>query len=271
MECPNCHINVEVSEQLYGALYTCNSCKAVYFINFEGQPEFGEISEEVLSEIVSEPEPPESFSTEPIEGSSLDFTQLDNSNLPEVSAQDSVESSGFEGSLEPLIDSVDIVNFDNKLDQQFDTFPESVPAEAPIDEVPTADVPGSDFRPMDFSNPEVNPFETAVSDVAAGPPKKPSLFDDVAKEISEFGNTDVQIASLNYDLKITGLDTHEIRQLFQEVVGDSKLGWDASEIMRNIKNGQVEFVKLNPVKAYILAKRLQFLDVEKHWKQNAIS
>jgi hypothetical protein len=41
--------------------------------------------------------------------------------------------------------------------------------------------------------------------------------------------------------------------------------------MRSIKNGQIQFEKLNPVKAYILAKRLQFLDIEKQWKQNAMS
>ena len=76
MICPNCQKDVAISEQLYGALYTCGSCQAVYFINFEGQPEFGEVPAGVLSDIVSEP---------------------------------------FEASLEPLVDSVDMLSFDNKL------------------------------------------------------------------------------------------------------------------------------------------------------------
>lgn len=307
MECPSCHVNVEVSEQLYGALYTCNECKAVYFINFDGQPEFGEVSEEVLEDIVSEPNPPESFSTEPIAAPSLDFGHMDNSNLPQPDTQEENAPGGFESSLEPLIDSVDVVDFDTKLDQQFGGASE----ESPSSEIQNADIsnnefqntemqsfenaslsnplenpvnPSTDYSSMDYANNNYSSFEspmpvpepmTSSLDQSPEQPQSSSSsvnpFGDVAKEISDFANTDVQLASLNYDLKISGLDTHELRRLFQEAIEDSRLGWEANEIMKNIKNGQIEFLQLNPVKAYILAKRLQFLDIEKNWKQNAIA
>ncbi|MBC7421524.1 MAG: hypothetical protein H7328_12425 [Bdellovibrio sp.] len=96
-------------------------------------------------------------------------------------------------------------------------------------------------------------------------------FSDAAKDISDFGNSETQVASLNYDLKISGLDTVEILTLFKESIDDSRFGWETNELMRSIKNGEIYLEKLNPVKAYILSKRLQFLDVEKKWKQNVLS
>lgn len=228
MTCPNCQVDTSITEQLYGALYTCRSCSAVYFINFEGQPEFGDVSEEVLTELVSEP----ALSSEP---------------PPFVSDASRFESS-FESSLEPLIDSVDMVSFDNKLDEQFNV---QLDAQLPVQPAPT-EIPVETLQPSILT-------------------EESHSFGAVAQEISDFGNTETQLAGLNYDLKITGLDTQETKRLFLEAIGDSKLAWDSNEIMKSIKNGQIEFQKLNPVKAYILAKRLQFLDIEKQWRQNAMS
>ena len=44
MDCPSCHNNVSITEANYGALYTCSKCQAVYFINFDGRPEFDHLS-----------------------------------------------------------------------------------------------------------------------------------------------------------------------------------------------------------------------------------
>lgn len=209
MICPNCQVEAAITEQHYGALYTCNDCRAVYFINFEGRPEFDNVSPDETSE-------------------------------QEINEQ---ETSGFETSLEPLIDSIDVVSFDNKLDEQF----------------------GAQSQ-----NSEAGLFEDARLnlDVVA---KERNAFTEAVQDITDFGNTETQLAGLNYNLKIIGLDTHETKRKFQEAIEDSKLGLDVNMIMKNIKNGQVQFEKLNPVKAYILAKRLRFLDIEKYWKQNAMS
>ena len=219
MICPNCQIDAAITEQLYGALYTCGGCQAVYFINFEGQPEFGEVSTDILTDMISEPAAGE-ISPGP-----------DMQEAPPM-------NNDYASSLEPQIDSVDMVDFDNKLDEQF---------------VSQAEDSG-------LQTPQAEPDEI-----------KSNSFTDIAKEISDFGNTEVQLGSLNYDLKITGLDTQETMLLFKEAIEDSKFGWDANELLRTIKNGQIKLERLSPVKAYILAKRLQFLDIEKHWKQNAMS
>lgn len=219
MICPNCQIDAAITEQLYGALYTCGGCQAVYFINFEGQPEFGEVSTDILTDMISEP------------------AAVEISPGPDMQEAPPMNND-YASSLEPQIDSVDMVDFDNKLDEQF---------------VSQAEDSG-------LQTPQAEPDEI-----------KSNSFTDIAKEISDFGNTEVQLGSLNYDLKITGLDTQETMLLFKEAIEDSKFGWDANELLRTIKNGQIKLERLSPVKAYILAKRLQFLDIEKHWKQNAMS
>lgn len=105
---------------------------------------------------------------------------------------------------------------------------------------------------------------------AAVPDFNSSNFSNVAAEISDFGNSETQIASLNYDLKVSGLDSKEDILAFKELIEDSRFAWDVSELMKQIKNGEIYLQKLNPVQAYILAKRLHFLDVEMKWKQNVL-
>lgn len=189
MICPNCHNDQSVTEQNYGALYTCKACQAVYFLNFDGQPLFDDqIQTDTLPDELNEP------------------PQLAPEPLCETAANSSI----------------------------------------------------------DFNEP-LTSFETNSAPVEVA-----SAFSEVAKDISDYGNTETQIAHLNYDLRIKGLDTAEMMALLKEAIEDSRFGWDANELMRTIKHGELQFLQLNPVKAYILAKRLQFMDVEKIWKQNAV-
>jgi hypothetical protein len=143
--------------------------------------------------------------------------------------------SPFEASLEPLVDSVDFAQ------------PQPMPSAELVEQVGLSE-PAAEAGGNPFSNP----------------------FSQVAREISQFGNQEVQLAGLNYDLRVAGLDTQELRALFREAIEDSRFGWDTEAIMRQIKNGEVHLDQLNPVKAYILAKRLQFIDIEKSWKQNVL-
>ncbi len=51
MHCPQCSKEVSVLEAQYGALFTCPECYAVYFVNFEGQPEYGDMVEPVYESL----------------------------------------------------------------------------------------------------------------------------------------------------------------------------------------------------------------------------
>lgn len=183
MDCPSCHKDITVSEQNYGALFTCPECQAVYFLNFGGQPEYDDHQ-------IPPPLPSEDF----------------NSDMQVQSPSLSSESS-----------------------YQLD-----------------------------------NPFEMPHES------KELESFDQVAQSISDFGNTESQIATLNYDLRIRGLDSKDLMQEFKDAIQDSRFGWESSDIMKKIKSGEVFLEKLNPVVAYLLAKRLRFLGLELKWNQNVL-
>ena len=171
MNCPSCQNEVEVSERNYGALFTCPRCQAVYFVNFEGRPEYSN-----EAELPIENENPEA----------VQFT--------------------------PVVD--------------FSTFQEA--------------------------------------------PQEVSAFQNAAQEISDFGNSEVQITTLNYTLEINGLDSKEDVKAFQETITDSRFGWDVPELLKQIKNGHIVLDKLNPVQAFVLYKRIYFLNFDLKWKQNVL-
>lgn len=276
MQCPNCQTEHQITEAHYGALYTCNSCQAVYFINFEGKPEF---SNDVPETINIEPSAPV---TAPAAAAPQPISPMtDSLTMPSLETQPLQETSSFEPI--PAVQDFGLAQVDPMQTMDLGTTPlESQPIAEPIPVTPESNMvapvaepaaaaPEPEMPAVDLSNPDINPFEAMAAAETTKQTAKPKTFSEVAGEISNFGNTEVQLAGLNYDLKITGIDTQETMKLFIEAIQDSKLGWDHNEIVKNIKNGSIEFTKLNPVKAYVLAKRIQFLDVEKQWKQNVLS
>ncbi len=98
-------------------------------------------------------------------------------------------------------------------------------------------------------------------------PSSPDLSD-----IARFGNSDstAHDGSLRYRIFITGIDTADVRNDFREAITDRKMMWDSDEILRGIKNGEVEMQNISPVKAYILISRLRTLPVQVRWEQYAI-
>lgn len=262
MNCPKCQSSEKVTEQNYGALYTCSSCRAVYFIGFDGQPESGEASIEEY---------------ELAQNASLSLAQQEYK-----SAQESVHQAAPQAS----------INFSQSVSGEVESQFKTEPAQLFSDEV-------SFSKAVSFSDAALDPLVSVTESLEAIPGDSflsemisvaeesseilsditsnslPSIvggsFAEAAREISNFGNTESQIAVMNYDLIVSGIDTQEARTLLKEAIEDSKFGWDASEIMNTMRNGRIELLRLNPVKAFILAKRIQFLDVEKQWKQNVLS
>lgn len=265
MICPSCQKDQTVGEQNYGALYTCGSCQAVYFINFDGVPEYGEMGAQDLQsfEESSQPEGLADFNA----GLQENLSEL-GSIEPLVSAQNVLDNISYEQPVEqsPSLDSINSVdnpfesqnnmsgmNSDFQLDNSF---------ELPQVTETTAAAPAPIVTPKPAA---MKPPPAASKSAVSG------AFADIAQEISDFGNTDAQLAGLNYDLQVSGIDTQETKNLFKEAIEDSKFAWDAFEIMKSVKNGRVDIKKLSPAKAYLLAKRIQFLDIEKVWKQNVLT
>jgi uncharacterized Zn finger protein (UPF0148 family) len=236
--CPNCQKEQKVTEQNYGTLFTCPTCQAVYFVNFDGQPEYGEMSEQVMN---IEPETPQHTVLASSERTQIHdaATTIGHSNYNQNTNIEPMENVSFE----PQEMAEPYAAYDSGLMNSFQTTPEE---ESP------------------------NPFQQTAKAVVAAVSSS-NAFADIAQEISDFGNADTQLSSLNYDLYVSGIDTSETKFLFQEAIEDSKFAWDSVEIMKSIKGGKVVIHRISPVKAYLLAKRIQFLDIEKVWKQNVLS
>ena len=80
----------------------------------------------------------------------------------------------------------------------------------------------------------------------------------------------MQISALHYSVEVSGLDSKEDVREFQESISDSRFGWDVTELMKKISNGRITLEKLNPVQAFVLNKRIHFLELELKWKQHVL-
>ena len=74
--------------------------------------------------------------------------------------------------------------------------------------------------------------------------------------------------AISYCVRIQNIDTKEVRILLMEALSDSKFQWDVREVMRTIKNGELELRNLNPVKASVIVQRTRLLPVKISWKQD---
>lgn len=149
----------------------------------------------------------------------------------------------------------------------FDGVPEFGDMSLPLDSAdkpPIVEPPVENFENNLISLPDMNSIETPEALM----PEVISDFSLAAQEIMDYGNQEEVIAQISYDLLIKGLDTKEVKQSFKEAIDDSKFAWLTEDMMSQIKNGEFSLKNLNPIKAFVLAYRIQFLDLEIEWKQN---
>lgn len=104
--------------------------------------------------------------------------------------------------------------------------------------------------------PEVSPENPA--------PEANSDFQDVV----DFGNQELPPTStgvLLYDVKISGIDTLELREAVAECLRDKKLGLDPHFVLSQIKEGILVLNQLHPVRATLLLSRLKYLPFKITW------
>lgn len=219
MQCPQCKNDVPVTEAQFGALYSCPKCMAVYFVGFDGEPEYGSME------------------------------------MPLVETTE--ESFTSDLNLNPV---EDIPSFDIPV-QTFESF-----AEAPAAETDYS--LNNDFNNgLNLQN-LTEEFEPAQDVNVESPRAVSSTFAAAAQEITDYGNQEEVISSISYDVLIKGLDTKEVMITFKDAIEDSKFAWLTQDILGQIKNGEVTLKNLNPIQAFVLASRIQFLDLDIDWKQN---
>ena len=287
MQCPSCHKEVKVEDKNIGALFTCPQCRSVYFINFDGTPDYGDFqapSEEEIKALqeqslpkkknkkqesaaqvaLSEPVASEQSQdlNPPFLQNDMSIAGMDLPSIPDISEnnlQDVNESSDFQMtdfSLPPLPE-------EPASDLSADNLALNDLPEATTDSLQMPQSMDFDFKPV-----VENEFMTTQPSVDMN---QGGQFQSVAQEIESFGNQQTVVSGLTYDLVISNVDSKEVMQLLKEALEDSKFGWHIDDYMKQIKAGRIIFKDLTPVQAYVLARRIQFLDITMEWKQNAVT
>ena len=258
MQCPSCQNEVSVKDKDVGALFTCPQCRSVYFINFDGTPEYGDIdqpSAEELEKLQSQ-SVPEKKKKKKKDKKDSEVSEFDAAEAAEAVAVEAEVSALEQQSNEaPAFEMQSESTFHIEEPQSFEAIEPT-----PIEALPT------ETSSIDNFSYETQPDEPVVAHASSG-----QDFASIASEIESFGNDHTAVAGISYDLEISGLDTKESQELLREAITDARFGWHPEDIVREIRTGTCRLKDLTPVQAFVLARRIQFIDVDMKWKQNVLA
>ncbi len=103
--------------------------------------------------------------------------------------------------------------------------------------------------------------------IASAPDKKPL-------DVTDFANSEassLEGGEFLYELRISGLDSKDLRDVLKAVLMDEKLKLNYNGIMKKISQGQVKIEGLNPVKAKRIVEQLQYFDLKIKWRQSRVT
>lgn len=255
MQCPSCQKEVSVQDKDVGALFTCPQCRSVYFINFDGTPEYGDVdqpSAEELEKLQNQSVPEKKkkkkkSKTDETEAEELEAQSASFETEVPVMEMAPVEAPAFEMQSDPAPFTLEEAQATETF--QMEPEPEPIPFEALPTETPS-------IENISYESPQT----TTGQD-----------FSSIASEIESFGNRETSVAGISYDLEITGLDTKQSQELLREAIDDARFGWHPEDIVREIRTGTCHLKNLTPVQAFVIARRIQFIDVDMKWKQNVLA
>jgi hypothetical protein len=283
--CPVCNKKLK---QDFG-MVTCQNCKSVLMIDINGQVQVGR-------EIIVEEE---------TDFEQNDFNNEDKSDVFEdnvLNNSDNINDidlnfdSQNEDTMNPQFDDNMHIDTNTAFDPN-STFQEESSLINPLDlDKSMGDgftdaneeslIPPDDYLTNDDSNPIGlidNSIENNFVDI-------PSTFSNIQEEdeaavemleeadeepvnITQFANSEdsnLEEGEYLYDIKISRIDSKELRDELKAVLQDEKLKLNFHEYIRKIKDGKVTIANLNPIKAKRIIEQLQYLDLQLHWSQKRV-
>ncbi|MGE4130946.1 MAG: hypothetical protein AB7F86_04875 [Bdellovibrionales bacterium] len=233
-QCPIC--NGQVADDF--GLVECPSCGAQLIVHVDGTIEHSASPVHNMDELASAPLTAQKDTSEPSDDEAL-FGEVEYQDPP----------------AEDLTYQTKMATVDERPPDAAEEPPDLGPSQTMESATP-------DFldAPADEPPPEV---------YGASPTPNPADLSD----LSDFGNSEEsggREGSLRYNLTISGIDTSDIRHSFREAITDRKLMWDIDQIIRSIRNGEVQIANVSAVKAYLVVTRLRGLPVQVSWEQYAI-
>ncbi len=108
-----------------------------------------------------------------------------------------------------------------------------------------------------------SPMESQISQE---PKEAFSVNQENLNDVIRYGNSDQVSSPMSYRLVIEGLDLLQNVNELKEVISDSKLQLNFSELKRKIHKGQLVIERLTPAKAAVLAQRMRALNLSMKWE-----
>lgn len=88
--------------------------------------------------------------------------------------------------------------------------------------------------------------------------------------ITDYANSQIsgaQSGAFVYNIKISDIDSKEIKDMLLEALDDSRFGWDAHVLVSQIKSGELMLNQISAVKSSVLVSRLKSLPLQVSWQQ----
>lgn len=249
-------------------IVACTNCGAVLMIDMDGQVQLADKSEDP-------PESPESVAPE------ADFLSAPEADLPPQPESDSlIEETQEPGSSfepfaaepeeslqaeteEPLSEPEPSLDGEGEVAVEpmasFESPTETLGSEEPTSEEPALEEPA----PADENG---NWFDQGLDAPPPEPEAAPVAANDFS-DVSEFGNQDVDMGALHFELTLSGIDHKDLRAEVMEVLSDPRLYLNLKD--HPIRSGTITLPGLNAARTSLIVTRLQHLNLQIHWKQKA--
>ncbi|WP_413559486.1 hypothetical protein [Bdellovibrio sp. HCB209] len=251
-QCPNCQQPVEILDKHWGTLFTCPLCAAVFFVNYDGQPEMASHEIETPEQNDNAFVPP--FSQE----SNQDQFNQDYSAPAE---QDQYLEPTEEPSYRPQSQETVFGQAPVETEPEYSLESTEELSEAATESEPAYELNSSEN--FDYSASLNQPIE----------PLNESKTSDDANfaDVLDFANSTSGEGNFSYVVIIEGLDSSQLVHQLKEAMTDSKFGWDVSELLTHIGGGRLVIKGLSPAKASVFINRIKYLPFKISWRQDVLS
>jgi uncharacterized Zn finger protein (UPF0148 family) len=243
LNCPACDHPLD---QDFG-MVTCSNCGAVLMIDFSGK-----VTAEDPSAVYEDPAEDSEFEAE-------------DDNTTEDFFEDPLEDNPTE---DDLIEDDPYVEEDLGVEAFDENDQEIEPVEAQAVDEPEADTEDEPVQEVsEIKEGEAEEEETEeVFAMAQEPDTEPVDITNYAN--SETSNLEEGV--LVYDVKISRLDSKDLREALKYVLMDEKLKLNHHQYMNQVRGGEVLIADLNPIKAKRIVEQMQYFNVDISWKQKHV-
>ena len=277
--CPSCHKPVEILDKHLGTLFTCPHCGAVFFVNFDGQPEMANHEAEPEAPVGE----PTAYGAPPIEADPNQGYGEQN-----FSAQNDFQNPDVDNSAEAFASSEQ--NFGNEAEQNYGEQSQQYGEAQEFNGGQSFDQNSAGSTNTEFSSAS-NDFESSQNEYGETPSEEapvdfsqtldqvpaqapaPMSVSDSAdfSDVTNFANADTTAGPITYVVVIDGIESSQLLYQLKEAMTDSRFGWDVADLLNQVGGGRLVLPALSPAKASVLINRIKYLPFKISWRQDVLS